>query len=199
MLVVDQSSRAHEHVVLRSMFAARKHIFVDLLQWDLPVLGDRFEVDDRDGPGATYLIVADEGGGHLASARLLQAQAASLRALSGDTGARPLGAPGVAEVTHLCVSPDIELAERRRARNRLLHGLVEHALANRIRHFIGIAEEPSARRIERLGWACRRLGVVPAGCGRSAVAVAVDVDPTTPGRLVAAGTVRPAATGRFSS
>ena len=71
LLVVGQENRNREHVALRSMFAARKRIFVDLLKWDLPVLAGRFEVDQFDDPHATYLIVTDKDGGHLASARLL--------------------------------------------------------------------------------------------------------------------------------
>lgn len=29
--------------VLRAMFAARKSVFVDLLKWDVPVLGGQYE------------------------------------------------------------------------------------------------------------------------------------------------------------
>ena len=71
LITVDQDNRAHEHIALRSMFAARKRVFVDLLKWDLPVLAGRFEVDQFDDPHATYLIVTDREGEHLASARLL--------------------------------------------------------------------------------------------------------------------------------
>ena len=67
--VIDHSNRAHEHQLLRAMFEARKRVFIDLLKWDLPVLADRFEIDHFDDPHATYLIVGDQEGGHLASAR----------------------------------------------------------------------------------------------------------------------------------
>ena len=40
-ITVNQENRADEHVALRSMFEARKRVFVDLLKWDLPVLADR--------------------------------------------------------------------------------------------------------------------------------------------------------------
>src|SRR3954447_12630100 len=57
--------------VLRGMFAARKSVFVDLLRWDVPVIDGRYEVDQFDDGHATYVILADRSGRHLASARLL--------------------------------------------------------------------------------------------------------------------------------
>jgi hypothetical protein len=56
---------------LREMFEARKRVFVDLLKWDVPVLEGRYEVDQFDDEGATYLIVPREDGSHAGSARLL--------------------------------------------------------------------------------------------------------------------------------
>lgn len=190
MLVVDQASRAREHVALRSMFAARKRVFVDLLKWDLPVLAGSFEVDRHDGPGATYLIVAGPGGEHQASVRLLPEPVAGLRPF--DKYALKPGAPesGVVEVTHFCLSPDIAADDRRRARDQLLFGLVDHALAHRIHRLVGFAERRWARPIEDLGWACHRLGAVHSACRRTFVGIAVDVDATTPATLTRAGIER---------
>ena len=199
MLVVDQATRAREHVALRSMFAARKRVFVDLLKWDLPVLAGTVEVDRRDGPGATYLIVAAADGEHRASAGLLPEPPAALGSFGDrifEPGAR---GSGVAEVTHFCLSPDIDADGRRRARDQLLYGLVDHALAQHIHRFVGIAERRWARPIEDLGWTCRRLGAVHSDCGRDLVGIAVDVDATTPARLADAGIARPTAAGRVSS
>ncbi|HWV59609.1 MAG TPA: acyl-homoserine-lactone synthase [Sphingopyxis sp.] len=193
MLVVDQSTRAREHAVLRAMFAARKRVFVDLLKWDLPVLAGRFEVDHRDGPDATYLIVAGPEGEHRASARLLPVCPACFTRAEGCLFQRGDRASGIAEVTHFCVSPDIDGDARRHARDQLLHGLVDHALARRIHRLVGIAEEAWARRAEGFGWACRRVGPVRAPFGRNMVTVVVDIDRTTPERLVAAGIVRSSA------
>ncbi|WP_326914642.1 acyl-homoserine-lactone synthase [Sphingopyxis chilensis] len=199
MLVVDQTMRAHEHVALRSMFAARKRVFVDLLNWDLPVLAGRYEVDRRDRPGATYLIIAGADGEHLASARLLPETAASLRRFEERIFEPGASNAGVAEVTHFCLSPDITSDARRRARDQLLYGLVDHALARHIQCFLGIAEPRLARRIEGLGWACRRLGAIHSSGGRDMVAVAVDVDAATPARLAGAGIARPTASWPMSS
>ena len=86
---------------LREMFEARKRVFVDLLKWDVPVLDGRFEVDQFDDEHASYLIVADEDGGHAGSARLLQ----TIRPHILDTlfpdlcAAPPPNGPNVLEIT----------------------------------------------------------------------------------------------------
>lgn len=199
MLVVDQSSRAREHMALRSMFAARKRVFVDLLKWDLPVLAGRFEIDHRDGPEATYLIVTDADCEHLASARLLPVT-------QKDQFSRRLGAaipdpadraPCIAEMTHFCLSPDVDADRRKQARDTLLHGLVDHALTNAISCFVGVAEGAWLDRVETFGWQCRRLGRADEAPGGT-VPFAIDIDGTTPSRLAAAG-ILPEATGPAAS
>lgn len=194
MLVVDQGARAREHVALRSMFAARKRIFVDLLKWDLTVVGGRYAVDRRDGPGATYLIVAGSGGKHFASARLLGQLPANLRPLAKHISEGSASTAGIAEITHFCLSPEGAVDDRRRARDLLLHGLVDHALAHRIHRFVGTAERRWLRPIQAMGWRCRRLGA-PSASGRDFVELAVDIDAETPARLAQAGIAPPPGRG----
>ena len=57
---------------------ARKRVFVDLLKWGVPVLDGTWELDQFDNEEAIYIVIADAGGRHLGSARLLYS-AASLR------------------------------------------------------------------------------------------------------------------------
>ena len=91
LLIVDQSNRDAAHKALRSMFEARKQVFVDLLKWDLPVLAGRYEVDHFDDGEAVYLIVTDGAARHLASARLLKTtRPALLDSLYPDLVARPV-------------------------------------------------------------------------------------------------------------
>lgn len=199
MLVVDQSSRAREHMALRSMFAARKRVFVDLLKWDLPVLAGRFEIDHRDGPEATYLIVTDADCEHLASARLLPVKHHDqIPELPGAVIADPAGrGPRIAEMTHFCLSPDADADRRRHARDTLLHGLVDHALTNAISRFVGVAEGAWLDRVESFGWQCRRLVRAEEANGGT-VPFAIDIDGTTPSRLAAAG-ILPKASGSPAS
>lgn len=186
---IDHENRTREHVALRSMFIARKRIFVDLLKWDLPVLAGRFEVDPFDDPRATYLIVTDAAGEHLASARLLPTtRPASLDRLfpivAGDSV--PKG-PGIAEITRFCLSPDVPARARRAARDMLITGLIEHAMSSGIRSFRCVAACPWFRRINRLGWACRAIGAPFAYRGRQLIAFRIDIDGTSLAKLAAGG------------
>ena len=189
LITVDQDNRAHEHIALRSMFAARKRVFVDLLKWDLPVLAGRFEVDQFDDPHATYLIATDGAGEHLASARLLPTtRPAILDALFPHLVAGPVPrGEEIAEITRFCLSRDVNAATRRSARDLLLAGLVEHALANDIQSYTGVAEVSWFRQIERFGWECRSLGEPCIDGGRLLTALRIEIDAATPARLAAAG------------
>ncbi len=189
LLIVDQENRSREHIALRSMFAARKRVFVDLLKWDLPVLAGRFEVDHFDDPSATYLIVTDREGEHLASARLLPTTRPALL----DTlfpflvdGPVPRGS-SIFEITRFCLSRDADAATRRIARDILLAGLVEHALKNGIETYTGVAELAWFRQIQRFGWECRPLGQPSIDGGRTLVGLKIDIDENTAARLAAAG------------
>ncbi len=189
LLVVDQDNRTGEHIALRSMFAARKRVFVDLLKWDLPVLAGRFEVDQFDNPNATYLIVTDANGEHLASARLLPTtRPALLDSLYPHlvAGPPPRGA-AIVEITRFCLSREANAAIRRVARDTLLVGLVEHALANDIRTYTGVAELGWFRQIQRFGWDCRALGPSCIEGGQSLAALRIEIDGNTLARLAAAG------------
>ena len=43
--ILQTSAPPDEDHILRSMFAARKSVFVDLLKWDVPVIDGAYEVD----------------------------------------------------------------------------------------------------------------------------------------------------------
>lgn len=197
LLIVDSANRAHEHRALRTMFEARKRVFIDLLKWDLPALADRFELDHFDDEHAIYLIVTDGEANHLASARLLPTtRPALLDSLFADLveGDIPQG-PDVFEITRFCLSPGIGAGRRRAARDVLLVGLVDFALANGIRTYTGVAELPWFCQIQRFGWTCRALGEPMLHRGTALAALRIDVDRDTPTRLAAAGISTPAAAG----
>lgn len=186
---ISSDNRTREHVALRSMFAARKRVFVDLLKWDLPVLAGRFEVDHFDDPHATYLVVTDPAGGHLASARLLPTtRPALLDSLFPFLVAGPVPkGPDIAEITRFCLSRDVTAQGRRAARDALLVALVDHALACGIRSYTGVAELGWFRKVERFGWQCRALGVPCEHEGRQLVALRIDIDDASRAKLAAGG------------
>ena len=178
---------------LRAMFEDRKRVFVDLLQWDLPVLDGRFELDEFDNEYAIYIIVADDQGDHLGSARLLPTMR---RHILGDLFAQLCAAPPptgehVFEITRFCLSRRQTAAERRRTRNRLVSALAAYALETHIRTYTGVAEISWLQQILAFGWDCRPLGA-PArlDCGMLG-ALAIDITAETPDLLAANGVWEP--------
>ena len=189
--IIDHQNRASEHRALRSMFEARKRVFIDLLKWDIPALAGRFELDHFDDVDATYLIVTDADGDHLASARLLlTTRPALLDSLFPELvdGPVPQGAD-VLEITRFCLSPGIGARQRRVARDSLLVGLAEFALANGIRIYTGVAELGWFRQVKRFGWDCRPLGSPQRHGGEALVALRIDIDGSTISQLASAGIV----------
>ncbi|QAY78195.1 acyl-homoserine-lactone synthase [Sphingosinicella sp. BN140058] len=185
MIVSTDQARPRDHALLRSMFEARKRVFVDLLKWDVPVLEDRYEVDQFDDPHATYLIVADRHGGHLGSVRLLKTTRPHLL----DTLFPSLCAGGVPssphmlEITRFCLDPRASARARLVIRNRLVSALVEHALASGIKAYTGVAELAWLQQVLAFGWQCRPLGLPQTISGRLLGALRIDVDEDTPALL----------------
>ena len=174
---------------LRAMFEDRKSVFVDLLKWDVPVLCGRFELDQFDDEHATYLIIADEDGDHLASARLLPTTRPHiLGSLFPDLCAVPPPAgPHVFEITRFCLSRRQGAASRRLARNQLVSALAWHALEQGIRTYTGVAEISWLQQILAFGWDCRPLGAPLRHASGVLGALAIEIGPDTPERLAANG------------
>ena len=158
--ILTDTSSPNGAIALRGMFEARKRVFVDLLGWDVPVLAGRYEVDQFDDVHCAYLVLADSSGAHLASARLLPTMRPHIldsfyAHLCDDA---PPCDPDTFEVTRFCLERDLPTRERRRARDTLICGLVEYALANGIRAYTAIAEQRWLDQIQEFGWRTRLLG-----------------------------------------
>lgn len=195
--IVGNDNRIREHRVLRLMFEARKRVFVDLLKWDLPLLAGKYEVDQFDDGHAIYLIVADHEENHLASVRLLPTvRPALLDSLYPDLvdGRVPQG-PTVFEITRFCLAPGIGARLRRMARDTLLVGLADYALANGITDYTGVAELPWFEQIRSFGWDCVGLGPPREHDGRLLTALQIRVDDSTVAKLAAQGIVSDAGIG----
>lgn len=178
-----------ENPLLKSMFEARKRVFVDLLGWDLPVFYGRYEMDQFDDDRAVYLIVGDSKGEHLASTRLLETERPHLL----DTlfaplcpGGVPTG-PGTREITRFCLSPAITASGRLSARNALVSALVQYALRSGIDRFTGVAEMGWLQQILAFGWRCRPLGPPARISGRFLGALEIEIEGDTPDRLADGG------------
>ncbi len=189
--ILKDTSSPRGAIALRGMFEARKRVFVDLLGWDVPVLAGRYEVDQFDDIHCAYLVLADSSGAHLASARLLPTERPHiLDSLYPHlcTGAVPRG-PGIFEITRFCLERSLPSRERRRARDTLICGLVDHALANGIRAYTAIAEQRWLDQVQGFGWRTRSLGP-PQGDGVARLgALEIAIDAHTPRLLRDAGLV----------
>ena len=180
--------------VLREMFEARKRVFVDLLNWDVPVLEGRYEIDQFDDDRATYLIVPGEHGGHAGSARLLPTvRPHILDTLFPDLcAAPPPCGPDVLEITRFCLDRRQGAHERLETRNRLVSALVRYALEHGVSTYTGVAELGWLQQILAFGWNCRPLGLPRRIDGKLLGALRIDIGADTPRLLEANGIYRPA-------
>ena len=187
--VLQSAPQPVSDAIFRSMFAARKSVFVDLLKWDVPVLAGQYEVDQFDDIHATYLILAEPDGTHLGSARLLPTTRPhildSLYAeLCEDS---PPQRDDIFEITRFCLDRRLNARERRAVRDTLVTALAEHALANGITAYSAIAEIGWFQQILAFGWRCLPLGLPQVVGGAMLVALRIDITPETPSLLAAAG------------
>ncbi|WP_395334014.1 acyl-homoserine-lactone synthase [Novosphingobium sp. BL-8H] len=186
---ISQLQQAMEHSVLRSMFEARKRVFIDILGWDVPSLAGKYELDQFDTPEAKYIVLANGQSLHRASARLLPTHTPHLLDSIFPWLCRdgvPRG-PTCREISRFCLDPRLTSTERRAVRNELVHALVEHALENGITQYTGIAEKAWLQQILEFGWRCRPLGPIH-HWGRSRIgALIIDIDADTPALLERSG------------
>ncbi len=193
ILPTTRAPSAPGDAALRAMFAARKQVFVDLLKWDVPVLDERYEVDQFDTPEARYLILLDSEGRHHASARLLPTVGPHLL---GDfyphlcEGDIPAG-PAIREISRFCLDLNLRSRERRRARDQLVTALAAYALRQGITDYTGVAEPAWLECIMEFGWACEPLGAQHPGQGSGLAALRIRIDGTTVDGLKRAGIYAP--------
>jgi acyl homoserine lactone synthase len=176
-----------------AMFEARRALFVDLMRWTLPVRFGRFEIDQFDGPHATYLVASDPGGGHSGSMRLLPSARPHIlgdlfAALCDDPV--PCGAD-TCEITRLCLPAGLGAARRLEVRNRLISAMVDHALAEGIRTLTGVVRPAFRDAVLAMGWEAAPLGPVRVIDGLALGAFRIGIAPETPARLARTGIYAP--------
>jgi N-acyl-L-homoserine lactone synthetase len=189
LVTVSQSNHIHESDVLRAMFEARKEVFIDLLKWPLPVVAERYEIDQFDDRHAVYLIITGPEGQHMGSARLLNStRPGILNTLFLDLCEFDVpSGPDVYEITRFCLSRGLRARDRRFIRDRLVTAIAQYALANGIVTYTGVAEWGWMQQILSFGWRCRPLGFPKERDGGTLGALRIDIDADTIERLVAAG------------
>lgn len=191
--VVNAANRLRHRAAVDAMHADRKRVFIDTLKWDLPVVEDRFEIDEYDTEDAIYLIVQDNrGGGHLGSVRIVPTDGPHLL---GDKfpflceGAVPRG-PDIWEITRLCTRPGLEREAAGQVMRQLTLALVEFALIGGITRYTMMTHMAFLSQVLATGWDCEPLGM-PADIGGTLTgALQVTINPGTLGKLRAQWSVR---------
>lgn len=190
-MLLDKKPKEHSisDEAMRTMFAARKSVFVDLLKWDVPVLAGQYEVDQFDNPHANYIILAEPDGNHLGSARLLPTTRPHiLDSFYADLcDEAPPRAPDIVEITRFCLDRRLCAAQRRQVRDSLVTALVTYALQNGISAYTAIASVPWFSQIMTFGWDCRALGMPRDIDGKPTVALRIEITLETPELLKDAG------------
>lgn len=189
-LIMKSDAYSRGDIVAANMHRDRKKIFVDLLKWDVPVVGGEYEIDQFDHSGAVYLISAEDDGGHRGSIRLLPTTRPHiLGSLFPELcdGTVPSG-PNVYEITRGCLSPRLRASERLRVRNQLTTAAVEFALFNGIDTLTCVADGGWYSQILSLGWKCEPLGLPRIADNHMTGALRIAVTRDTPRLLLEAGT-----------
>jgi len=192
-ITTSSAARSSDGAV-RNMFEARKRVFVDLLKWDVPVLNDRYEIDQFDTPHASYVILTSDDVSHRASARLLRTDRAHILGELFPAlceSAVPTG-NNTREITRFCIEPTLSRADRRIARNQLVTALVQHALAEGVTDYTAVANLSWYRQIADFGWKCRALGSPRYIDGECLLALHIKIDAGTPNDLEETGIFTPA-------
>ncbi|OYW46412.1 MAG: autoinducer synthase [Sphingobium sp. 32-64-5] len=187
--IAERTAQPLADDMLRAMFEARKRVFVDLLKWNVPVIENRYEVDQFDDPHAVYLIAVGDDGEHLGSARLLE----TLRPHILDTlfadlcAAHPPRGPDILEITRFCLDRRLPAARRLTVRNTLVSAIADYALMRGVTGYTGIAEFGWLQQILAFGWRCRPLGLPAVRDGRTLGALWIDIGSDTPALLAQGG------------
>lgn len=176
--------------LLADMYRDRKRVFIDLLGWDLPILDDRYEIDQFDGPDTLYLIVGSPDDGHLGSIRLLPTDRPTV---IGDIfdhlcEAGAPASPRIWELSRLCLSPRIRAARRREVRNRLLTAAVKIAMENGATHLCCVIYAWYMPEVLSYGWRCRPLGLPQPDPSGLVIALEIMLDDDTQPLMDQAGT-----------
>lgn len=191
--IIDNHLAAGNQPLLRSMFADRKRLFVDLFGWDVPVVDGQYEIDQFDNRHAIYVVAADHNGDHEASIRLFPTTEPHML---GTLFAHlcPMGVPADSttwESSRLCLPQRHGATRRRELRNTLFSAVIDFALDRGIERYTGVIPDPFRKEVLSLGWQAEPLGPAVRIPGGPIGAFLIHVRPDTPERLGWTGVYSP--------
>ncbi|MBZ9650248.1 autoinducer synthase [Sphingobium sp. 3R8] len=176
--------------LLETMFIDRKHLFVDLFGWDIPVVEGRFEIDQFDTPSTVYIVAADDAGAHEASLRLMPSTVPHMLATVFPQlcpAGVPVG-PTTWESTRLCLPQRHGAVRRCELRNQLISAMVDFALPRGIDRLTGVLPNAFRKEVLAMGWLAEPLGPAVRVDSGLVGAFAAHVRADTPERLRWSGT-----------
>jgi len=188
LTIENHRESAHEGA-LETMFADRKAQFVDFFDWDVPVVGGRFEIDQFDTADAVYLVAVDQDGRHEASLRMLPSWQPHLLGQIFPhlcIGGVPTG-PTTWESTRLCLPSRHGAGRRRILRNALISAMADFALSRGIEHITGVIPDGFRREVLAMGWRAEPLGPAVRIKGGPIGAFRIEVTPDVRERLAWTG------------
>lgn len=158
---ISQANRDQFDHELDTMFRDRKHVFVDRLKWNVPVVDGIYEKDQFDTEDATYIVCANPThGDHQASLRLIPSlkphMLRDIFPMLCEDGV-PAG-PDIWEMTRICLSPSLSRAEAREAFGRIWLGALEFGLDQGIAVMTGLTHGPMFSNILAAGIDIEPLG-----------------------------------------
>jgi N-acyl-L-homoserine lactone synthetase len=161
----------HEEL-FQQMFRGRALIFAERLGWNV-VVRDGLECDRYDSTASlVYIVATDPCGAVVGSLRLLPTIGETM--LRNEFAKFFDDPPDVTrtttwECTRFCVHPPLGDVSRHSAQSvssRLLIGLCEFAMTNRIEHIMGLYEASMTRVYSRIGWSPQPLARARAEVGQ---------------------------------
>jgi N-acyl-L-homoserine lactone synthetase len=180
--VITANNRANYREIVDAMHSDRKKIFVDTLNWSVPVVDGKYEIDQFDTDDAIYLVALDERKTrHLGSVRLLPTTKPHLM----DTVFPMLCEQGVPrgediwEITRFCTSPLLRGKQTWMAQSYLAVAMVEFALLYGISHYTCLAETTFLSTVMAIGWECEPLGLPREINGETVGALRINISPAT--------------------
>ncbi len=148
-------------VLAASMFRDRAVQFRDRLKWDVNVDAWGHEFDQYDDLNPIYVVLEDEQGQHLGSARLLPTTGRTMTAehFSDLTGGVAVQSPLIWETTRFCLSPRAQTGRLAvRGPSTIMWAGCELALRSGIEFYLGVFNAQMLRVYKSTGWCPEVLG-----------------------------------------
>jgi N-acyl-L-homoserine lactone synthetase len=138
----------------------RRRVFVERLKWSLPEGDGLHEIDQFDSADCLHLVVVDAGGRVRATSRVTPSLSPNLTCdvLAAEMGVTFPRGPDIAEVSRLCIDPDLDEDGRSAALLELRIAQVEVFARFGWKRTIGVAYERTLQAWIRSGMTVQVLG-----------------------------------------